>query len=248
MGFRDRFFTPRTAKAILSWRLLIGLGVAAAMVAAGSPIGVAVAVGFALYAGSVLAAMPKRAGTTTIDPFTLSEPWRQFVQAAQRSRRQLAETVRTVPAGPLRDRLQDIADRLAHGIEQSWAIARRGDQIDDHVRRLDPTRLRSRLATLEQRAATAPTDNAGAAVASVRDQLATADRLKALSASTADRLRLSQARFDELVARAAEVAAGASDTADYEHDVDELVIELEAMQLAVRELPGEPGTPTASAT
>lgn len=242
MGFRDRFFTPRTAKAILSWRILVGIGVGAALAVAGLPLGVAIAGGVAVYAATVLAAMPERRARATIDPFTLSEPWRQFVQGAQRSRRQLTDTVRTVSDGPLRDRLQDIADRLGDGIEQSWTIARRGDEIDDHVRRLDPTRLRSRLSTLQQQAAASPTDNTSAAVASVEDQLATADRLKVLSASTADRLRLSQARFDELVARAAEVATGAGDTDRYEHDVDDLVVELEAMQLAIKELPGEPGT------
>ena len=68
-------------------------------------------------------------------------------------------------------------------------------------------------------------------------QLASADRLKALSAQTADRLRLTQARLDELVTRAAEVSVGASDTDHFAHDVDGLVIELEALHLAVRELP-----------
>ena len=43
---------------------------------------------------------------------------------------------------------------------------------------------------------------------SIESQLASADRLKALSPSTADRLRLTQARIDELVARAAEVSVG----------------------------------------
>lgn len=241
MGFRDRFFTPRTARAILSWRILLGLGAGAALAVAGLPLAVAIAAGAAVYVATVLGAMPDRPVRASIDPFALGEPWRQFVQGAQRSRRQLTEAVRRVPAGPLRDRLQDIADRLEGGIEESWSIARRGDEVDDIVRGLDPTRLRSRLATLQQQAAAAPTDNLAAAVASVEQQLATAERLKAVSSSTADRLRLTQARFDELVARAAEIAAGTGDTTRYEHDVDDLVLELEALRQAVAELPGEPG-------
>ena len=75
-------------------------------------------------------------------------------------------------------------------------------------------------------------------MASVESQLASADRLKQLSASTADHLRLTQARLDELVARAAEVSVGASDTDRFAHDVDDLVLELEGLHQAVRELPG----------
>ncbi len=238
MAFRDRFFTTQTAKAILSWRILLGgaAGVAAGVL--GLPVVAAVGIGAAVYAGSVATAMPKRRVVATMDPFTVSEPWRQFVQAAQRSRRQLQETVRNTAPGPLRDRLQDIADRLDNGLQESWAIARRGHEIDAIIRGLDPTRLRSRLTTLKAQQAAEPTENLSAAISSVENQLASADRLKALSAATADRLRLTQARLDELVSRAAEVSVGASDTTVFAHDVDELVLELEAMHQAVQELPG----------
>jgi hypothetical protein len=247
-SFRDRFFTPRTARAILSWRILLGIGVGAAVGVAGLPIAAAIGIGAAVYAVSVATAMPERQVRASIDPFALSEPWRQFVQAAQRSRRQLRDNVGRVTSGPLHDRLDDIAGRLDRGIEESWSIARRGDEIDDIVRGLDPTRLRSRLTTLRQQAGATPTESSAAAIASVESQLASADRLKALSASTADRLRLTQSRFDELVARAAEIAAGAGDAGAYAHDVDDLVLELEALHLAMRELPGEPGSSGTTAT
>lgn len=238
MAFRDRFFTPTTAKAILSWRLLFGgaAGVVAAI--AGLPVLAAVGIGAGVYAAAVALAMPGRPVVARIDPFAISEPWRQFVQAAQRSQRQLHHTVRNAAPGPLRDRLQDIAERLDRGVQESWSIARRGDEIDGIVRGLDATRLRSRLATLQADQAATPTDNLAAAIASVEGQLATAERLQALSASTADQLRLTQARLDELVSRAAEVSVGAMDTGTYGRDVDELVLELEALHQAVQELPG----------
>ncbi len=44
-----------------------------------------------------------------------------------------------------------------------------------------------------------------------------------------------QTQLDELVARASEVRIGASDTETYAHDVDELVIKLEALHQAVAE-------------
>jgi hypothetical protein len=149
----------------------------------------------------------------------------------------------------LRDRLAEIAAQLDHAVEESWRIARQGDEIDDAITRIDPVRLRSRLTTLQGQRPAAPVDGPSpddlargtaahavdAAIASVESQLATADRLKALSARTADQLRLSQARLDELVARAAEVAVGTADTERYASDVDDLVIELEALRLAVAE-------------
>jgi len=237
MGVRDRFFTATTAKAILSWRILAGAAAGVVAGVLGVPWLGAVAIGVVVYVGAVALAAPRPAARAQLDPFALSEPWRQFVQGAQRSKRQLADTVRAARAGPLRDRLQGIVDRLDDAIVESWQIARRGDEIDSAVRALDPTRLRSRLETLRTQATSAPSDDLAAAIASVESQVASADRLKQLSASTADRLRLTQARLDELVARSAEVSIGASDTDGFAHDVDDLVLEVEGLRLAVQETP-----------
>lgn len=236
MGLRDRFFTPATAKALLSWRILTGAAAGVIAWALGlNPIGAAV-IGVTLYGALVFTAMP-RAPRSTIDPFGISEPWRHFVQGTQRARQSLRAAVGATADGPLKARLTDIAGRLEQAVEESWAIAKRGDEIDAAVNRIDPVRLRSQLATLNSGSPTdSPTSgDRSAAVASVESQLASADRLKALSASTADRLRLTQARLDELVARAAEVSVGTSDTDTYEHDVDNLVVELEGLRLAVAE-------------
>lgn len=235
MGFRDRFFTPRTARAIMSWRILIGLGVGVAMGVAGLPVGVAIAVGAAVYAGTVLQAMPTATPRPSIDPFVLSEPWRQLMQQAQASGRRLRQTVDGVSDGPLKQQLLGIADQLDRGLDEAWAVAQRGDEIDDMVRTLDPTRLRSKLATLEAQATASPSADTEAAVASVRSQLDTADRLKAQSAETAASLQRTQTRLDELVARASEVRAGVADTDAYARDVDDLVIQLEALHQAVEE-------------
>jgi hypothetical protein len=233
MGFRDRFFTPATAKALLSWRILLGAAVGVLAAVLGLNPVAAVGVGVVVYVATVFMAMPKTP-RSTIDPFAISEPWRHFVQGTQRARQSLRQAVNATSDGPLKARLTDIAGRLETAVEESWAIAKRGDEIDAAVNRIDPVRLRSRLATLTDTSAPEHGDVAQA-VASIESQLASADRLKALSASTADRLRLTQARLDELVARAAEVSVGTSDTDSYEHDVDNLVIELEGLRLAVAE-------------
>ena len=51
--------------------------------------------------------------------------------------------------------------------------------------------------------------------------------------STRNRLRLLDARFDELVARAVEVSVGSADSGVLGNDVNDLVNELEGLRLAI---------------
>jgi hypothetical protein len=196
-------------------------------------ISVGVAIAVAVGVGLFMSLQSDR--RSRLDPFTVGEPWRQFVQGATRSGTKLHQTVDGAEAGPLKDRMESIAGRLDDGLEETWKIARRGDEIDSTIRRLDPTLLRSKLATLEARSTSRATPDIDAAIDSVQNQLEAVRRLELESEKTADRLRLTQTRLDELVSRAAEVAIGAGDTDAYEHDVDDLVIELEALRQAVDE-------------
>ena len=66
-------------------------------------------------------------------------------------------------------------------------------------------------------------------------QLASAERLVALADRSRDRLRLLDARFDELVARTVEVSVGTGDTDVLGNDVDGLVSELESLRIAMEE-------------
>lgn len=240
MAVRDRFFTPTTARAILSWRLLVGAAVGAIAMFAGVPTLVAAVGGVAVYAGTVALAMPRRPRRSLIDPFTLGEPWRQLVSQSQSSARRFRETVERAGDGPLRESLRAIATQLDRGVDEAWEIARRGDEIDRTIRRLDPTRLRSQLEMSERRAITEPGADAGvnvtAEVDSIRRQLETADRLRQRSTDTASSLRLTQIRLDELVARATEVTIGDEDTESYRGEVDELIVRLEALHAAVAEV------------
>ena len=211
---------------------------------AGLPIAVSIGAGAGLYAASVVAAMPRSSEPPRLDPFSVGEPWRQFVQGAQRAVTRVHETLESTPPGPLHDRITSIVVRLDHGLAEAYRVAQRGNELDSAVRRLDPTGLRSKLATLEgQRTVAADAavadaydaDELDEAIDSVRRQLDTVERLEEQSADTAQRLRLTQTRLDELSARAAEVSLGAGDTDDYAHDVDDLVIELEGLRLAIEE-------------
>lgn len=235
MTLRDRFFTPVTARAILSWRILLGAAVGVVVWFAGVPWWAAPIVGLGVYVVAVVVAMPPGADRPAMDPFTLGEPWRRFVQGAQRAERQLHRTVAHTRDGPLRHRLDGIVGRLDQAMYEAWEVAKRGHAIDAAIRRLDPTALRARLETFERQAADDPSPELDEAIASVRRQLETANRLRTLSNQTALKLRLGQTRFEELVARAEEVSVGASDTDRWESDVDALVIELEALRLAVEE-------------
>lgn len=228
MGFRDRFYTPGTAKAILGWPILLGVGIAIGSILIGLNPLIGLGAGLIGYGLGVLTAMP-RDKRTRMDPFTVQEPWRQFVQGAQQSATKLNETIDAVGDGPIKDRMQGVREKLEHGMDETWQIACRGHEIDQAVRRLDPTALRSQLETLQAQA------NSAEAIASVEGQLESVDRLKEQSTRTANRLRLTQHRLDELVARATEVSIGAGDTDAYEHDVDDLVVELEGLRLAVEE-------------
>lgn len=228
VGFRDRFYTPKTARAILSWRIAFGVGVAALAMVAGIAPALGIALGVVAYGTAVAVSMPRDA-RVRVDPFTVQEPWRQFVQGAQGSAIKLQQTIDTATDGPVKDRMQAVRQKLEHGMDETWKIARRGHEIDQAVHRLDPTALRSKLDSLRQR------NDADEAISSIESQLASVERLKEQSTRTANRLRLTQTRLDELVARAAEVSVGAGDTDAYEHDVEDLVVELEGLRLAIEE-------------
>src|SRR5918995_605242 len=167
MSFSDRFFTPQTARALLSWRIVLAalIGVVAGLL--GMAPGAAIGLGLAVYAATVVAAMPGGSKRSIIDPFTLSDPWRRFMQSAQRSRNALRDTVRGAADGPLRDRLTEIAGRLDDAIEESWEIAKRGDEIDASIKRIDPARLRAQLEALR---ASGTEESVTAAVESVESQ------------------------------------------------------------------------------
>ena len=70
---------------------------------------------------------------------------------------------------------------------------------------------------------------------SLSAQLASAQRLVSLADRSRDRLRLLDARFDELVARTVEVSVGTGDTDVLGDDVDGLVNELESLRMAMEE-------------
>lgn len=161
-----------------------------------------------------------------IDPFTLSEPWRRHIAAAQATQRRYREITRTTPDGPLRERLRDIDTQVDHAVEECFGIARRGDELDDALSRFDTGALGRQLA----HAADEPTR------ASVQSQLASAARIRSTRNDTDSRLRLLTTRMGELVAQAAEVSVGTDTTDELGTGVGDVVTQLEALRLALSDV------------
>ncbi len=130
-SFRDRFLTPPVARAIMSPLGIVLFGAAAAgAILIGAPIVAAAGIGAVAWGGRVLAAVPRdpKRGDR-IEPFTLSDPWKSYVIGAQQSKERFDRMVHDMAAGPLKERLADLASRLDDGVAESWRIARRGNDI-----------------------------------------------------------------------------------------------------------------------
>ena len=238
LRFRDRFFTPPVARAITSPTgiLLAGAG-AAVGIATGLPIVVAAGIGLLAWAGRVAVAIPRHPRGERIDPFTLDDPWRKFVQAALQSQARYARAASSTAPGPLRDRLAEIGSRLDDGVQECWRIAKHGQALMEALGQLDVAEVRRELAEVEGADGPSATRTAEA----LRAQLASAERMGAVAEDARDRLRLLDARLDEAVARAIELSVGAGDDAQLTglgSDVDSLVAEMEALRQALEETGG----------
>ena len=236
-SFRDRFLTPRVARAMMSplGIVLFGAGAAVSIVA-GLPIAAAAGVGALAWGGRVLAAVPKAPPSPRVPASSLSEPWRGYATQAEDAKRRFDRVVASVAAGPLRERLQQLSGRLEEGIDESWRIARRGHEIVGAIGQIDTASAQRELAELHRSVGDrAPTPAERDTAQALEAQLASANRLVALADRSRDRLRLLDARFDELVARTVEVSVGGGDTDVLGNDVDGLVNELESLRIAMEE-------------
>jgi len=252
-SFRDRVFTRKTAEAMMSPSgiLLAGAGVSVGIMA-GAPLLAAAGLGAALWGARVLLGMPRGVREPKIDPFTLQEPWRRYVQEALQARNRFAQAVGTADTGPLKDRLTEIADRVADGVEECWKVARRGDLLAKARSQIDRPRVEAELASATANA-DAPWAKGSALedrVEALQSQLGSAERMETVIRDADSRLQVLDARLDEAVTRAIELSVQASDTAELGtlgSDVDQMVEEMEALRLALEETSGRatPGTATA---
>jgi hypothetical protein len=249
LSLRDRFFTPPVARAITSPSGILALGAGAALgILSGAGIVGAVVLGLVGWGGRVALAIPRNPADARIDPFTLSEPWRHFVTDALQARTRFQESVRSARPGPLRDRLGEIESRVETGVQEVWRIARRGHELVDARRRVDPDAVRREIAATEANA-NQPWAKGSAlerTMESLQAQLATAERLERVIGEADSELRLLNARLDEAAARTIELSVQASSVSDLGglgDDVDQMVDDMEALRQAIEETSG--GSPMA---
>lgn len=201
---------------------------------------VAIAVAAVVAITALLRRRWPRQRSIAIDPFVLSEPWRRYVSAAQAAQRRYSDIVAATPSGPLRLNMQSITRQVRRGVEECWLIAKRGDQLDLALSRLDTPSLQARFERADDEATRA----------SLQAQLDSAQRIRATRNDTDQRLRLLNTRLGELLAQAAEVSIGSDTTSDLGSAVDDVVTQLESLRLAVEDVnnprPGSAGQASAS--
>ena len=228
---------------LLQWSLwglslLAGVGASAAILA-GVPVLAAAVVGAAAWAARVAVALPRKKREEPIDPRALHDPWRGLVRSAQDAHERFDRAVRTTQPGPVRDRLADVAGRVAVGVRECWGIAKRGNALDEALGELDVAGIQAGLdgVNTELRRDAARPDLQETAAA-LQAQLDSATRLRSVAQGALDRLRRLDAQLDEAVARAIELSLNASDSSAVRplgNDVDTVVGELESLRLGLEE-------------
>ena len=234
MSFRDRFLTRRVARAMTSPSAILmagGATAAALLVAPVFPPAVAFGFGAVAYAARVASAM-ERAKRPPGDLAGLREPWRSSVAEAMDARERYNRACAGAAAGPLRDRLVEIGQRLDDGVEESMRIARRGMALESALGELDdPEVLRQRLDSARRSRAD------DQIVQSLQAQLDSTERIQRVASQARQRLHLLDARLDEAVARAVELSlnADAGALGGLGSDVDAVVGDMEALRQALEE-------------
>ena len=243
-SLRDRFFTPRVARAMMSPSgILLAGGSAAVGIVAGLPLAAAALIGAGAWGVRVASAMSWGEPGERIDPFTLNEPWRTFVQDALSARGKFREATERTRSGPLRDTLREVASRLEDGVSECWRIARQGESLVQSRRNIDTASIDRELAEAESAAAAHPDDQIWArTLESLRAQRATAQRMDQVIEKARSELRLLDARMGEAVVRALELSAqtylDTDSASSLSSDVDGMVTDLEALRQALEETHG----------
>lgn len=235
-SFRDRFLTPKVARAITSPSAIVatGAGAAAGILVFGNPVG-AVLLGVGAFAARVLAAVPRAPRRPGIDVRSLGEPWRTLMTDILDADRRFDRAIGGIRPGPLRDRVAELGERLGRAVDEAWRIASAGQSLSAGRSQIDTARVQAELAAARQAPRTSRTDQT---VAAIEAQLAAANRLDHTIHDAYDRLRLLDARIDETVTRTVELSVTQTDVealAGLGDEVDSIVGDMEALRQAVEE-------------
>ncbi len=209
---------------------------ASSLLVIGLPVAGAAAIGALAWARRVRSTVARPRRRPHIDAFALSEPWHTFVAHAQRARRRFEQAIERAKPGPLRARLQEIAERIDDAVQECWQVASAGDSLADALEQIHVAEVKRELERVVGDA-TADASSKEATVTALRAQLAAGDRLRSTITDARARLQLLDARLDESVARAIElsVSSDASALDSLSADVDGIVGDMEALRIGIAE-------------
>jgi hypothetical protein len=193
----------------------------------------------------------RRLPLVEIDPYAVSEPWRQYVRQALAARQRFDEAVSKWPPGPLHDRLQLLQPRLAQATGEVWTVAQQGAALDGTVRgvptgagRPSVEQLSTELRQMQAERQQNPAPDHQAALArseeAVAAQLRAARRSQTIRDQVLDRLRLLTAQLDEavtqLLALGLERQTGDGSVEEVAGSVEAVLDEIGALQQGLREV------------
>lgn len=156
----------------------------------------------------------------SVDAAAVEGEWRRSVHEALTARQRYAEVLRTVPAGPLRDRIAEIGSVLDAGVLASWELAQRGSNGERMLAALDPEGVTARLKDAQRR-----NPDGGPEVDALRAQHEAVNKLWDGVDSAKEQLKLLDLRLGAAVARVAALAINARAPTD----LDPAAIELTAV-------------------
>lgn len=223
--------------------LLAGAGAAAGILIGGvAAIPLAVGLGAAAWAARVAAGLPRHA-SSRIEPARLGQPWRRFVEEALDARARFDRAAARTTAGPLRERLAVIGERVATGAEECWRIARQGDVLVGALGEVDVTEAERQLDALRHGGGRAePGSSRHRTEQALQAQIDSAGRLEATARRAHDDLLLLNARLDEAVARAIELSVHSGSVDELNRlgtDVEQVVGDMEALRQGLEEVEQE---------
>ncbi len=238
MSFRDRFFTPKVARATTSPSAIVAAGAGAAVgLLVAPPVG-AVIGGVAAYAIRVLAAVPGAPARPGADVRGLVDPWRSLMQGIIDARHRYDKAIASVQPGPLRDRLAEVGTKLDDAVDDAARIARAGNALSEGRKQIDVPRIRL---DLDFAKSSPQSERSSQTIQAIEAQLESADRLDRTIYDTYEQLQLLDARLDETVTRTVEIAVTQVDAqamGGIGSEVESIVSEMEALRQAVEETDG----------